>query len=118
MPIRFADLTAVENLKRLEGRMVPALTAIASAGALELESYMKQNRPWTDRTGRAKASLFAVVSQPDSMVIRTTLGHGVSYGKWLELAHSQKYAVVIPTMRSKSKEYFQHFLDFVDKVKL
>lgn len=74
----------------------------ASTKARELECKMKANRPWTDRTNMAKATLRAVVSQPNKDTVRIALAHGVNYGIWLELANEKNYAIVAPTIREES----------------
>ncbi|HQE50358.1 MAG TPA: hypothetical protein PKV93_13535, partial [Fervidobacterium sp.] len=72
------------------------------------EGYMKANKPWTTRTGMAVAGLHSRVEGRGSM-IKLVLGHGVSYGVYLELGHKVKskkgkvrevkpYAILKPTM--------------------
>lgn len=116
MAIEFKDFTAVEKLEAMKPRVIPAVKALAEEQALELESYMKRNRPWTDRTNRAKLGLSATVSQPSEMKFRITLAHGVTYGKWLEHAHEKKYAIIDPTIKTKGKETYKVFQDFMGKV--
>lgn len=116
MGIEFKDLAPLEKLEALKPRIIPAVKALAEAQAVELESYMKRKRPWTDRTGRAKLGLSATVSQPSETMFRITLSHGVTYGKWLELANEKKYAIIKPTIDTKGKESYKVFQDFMDKV--
>ena len=116
MAITFTDTSMLDKLQAVAPRLGPAVMVVASASASELRSYMQSNRPWTDRTGKAKAMLDAVVSKPDDNTVRVTLVHGVSYGIWLELAHEQKYAIIKPTMQAKSGEYFQRYQKLLEKV--
>ena len=88
----------------------------AATKAVKIESSMKQNRPWTDRTGMAKALLSAKVSQPSSDVVRTTLAHGVDYGIWLELADEKKYAIVAPTVRDEGPRMVADLNDIMSKL--
>lgn len=73
----------------------------ASTKATELEAKMKANRPWTDRTGMAKARLNASVSQPSNKTVRITLAHGVDYGIQLELGRGKRYAIIAPTINQE-----------------
>lgn len=116
MAITFTDTSMLDKLQAAAPRLGPAAMAIASTSASDLRAYMQGHRPWTDRTGRAKAMLNAVASRPDENTIRVTLVHGVSYGIWLELAHEQKYAIIKPTMQAKSSEYFQQYKNLLEKV--
>lgn len=86
--------------------------------AVEIESKMKLNRPWTDRTGMAKAMLNAKVSQPSSTVVRMTLAHGVEYGIWLELAHEKNYAIIAPTVRDEGPRLVTDLDNLMSKLKL
>ena len=90
------------NLEKLWKKCDMAVLMYAQTKAPQLEYYMKINRKWTDRTGAAKARLKALVSVPKEHQIRITLAHGVNYGIWLELAHEMNYAIVRPTILTKS----------------
>lgn len=104
------------NLTKLAPKLEAACMMVAQSEALRLQSYMMQHRPWTDRTGQAKATLNARVSKPSAHIIRITLAHGVSYGIWLELAHGKKYAIVKPTIDSQAQKTFQQFNNLISKV--
>lgn len=106
------------NLKRMSDRLGAAVLMYSSTKAVEIESKMKQNRPWTDRTGMAKAMLNASVSQPDSNTIRTTLAHGVDYGIWLELAHEKNYAIVGPTLEQEAPRVVSELGNLMSNLKL
>lgn len=73
--------------------------------AKDLEQYMKAHRPWTDRTGAAKANLSAGVTE-SRMGYRQQiqLAHGVPYGVYLEYAMERRYAIIEPTMRIKGPD--------------
>ena len=62
-----------------------------------LENQAKTNRAWTDRTAHARQGLKAKVVQMGNK-FTISLGHGVEYGIWLELANAGDYAIVGPTM--------------------
>lgn len=90
----------------------------ASTKAAELEAKMKQNRPWTDRSNMAKATLNAKVSSPSINVIRITLAHGVDYGIWLELANEKKYAIIGPTIEQEGPRMITETNGLMSKLKL
>jgi hypothetical protein len=64
----------------------------------EAVTYMKQNAPWTDRTGNARAGLHADArSMVNGKVFELILAHSVYYGIYLEVRFSGKYAIIMPT---------------------
>jgi hypothetical protein len=99
-------------------RAVLAVKAMLLHFAPQMEKQVKQapdagGAPWTDRTGNARQSLFAVVGKPaeagnavepiDELaddIVALYLSHGMEYGKWLELCNSGKYAVIMPTLEA------------------
>lgn len=92
-----------------------AMQMYAETKAKELEAYMKQNRPWTDRTGAAKARLHTSVHKvPEGYQI--VLAHGVDYGIQLELAHEKKYAIIQPTILAKSNDVLKGFSNLLERL--
>lgn len=105
-----------ENLKKLIARADMAVLMLADTQAKKLQGYMQTHRPWTDRTGLAKARLSAVASTIAQHTICITLAHGVNYGIWLELAHEKNYAIVGPTINLKSSEVFASFDNLLNQI--
>lgn len=90
----------------------------AATKASEIEYKMRINRPWTDRTGKAKATLSARVSQPNSKLVRITLAHGVDYGIWLELANGKNYAIIAPTVKEEGPRIVEDLDNLMNSLKL
>lgn len=115
------DYTSSSLKKNLDG-MTAKLGAVvlmySATKASEIESKMKRNRPWTDRTNMAKVTLRARVSQPNEHLIRTTLAHGVDYGIWLELAHEKNYAIIAPTINEEGPKIVEDLNNLMSKLKL
>lgn len=107
-----------KNLDKMGLKLGAVLLMYSATKASELESKMKMNRPWTDRTNMAKTLLNAKVSQPNSDTIRITLAHGVDYGIWLELAHGKNYAIIAPTIREEGPRIVEDLGDLMSKLKL
>ena len=110
--------TLKKNLDKMSVKLGAVLLMYSATKADELKYKMKQNRPWTDRTGMAKMMLDAKVSQPDSNTIRITLMHGVDYGIWLELAHGKNYAIIAPTIREEGPRVVEDLNNLMSKLKL
>lgn len=107
-----------KNLDKMATKLGAVILMYASTKAVELESKMKIKRPWTDRTGMAKATLSGRVSQPDANTVRITLAHGVSYGIWLELAHEKNYAIIAPTIKEEGPRIVSDLDNLMSKLKL
>jgi len=73
-----------------------ALTQVLAREGKAIETEMKRDAPWTDRSGDARRGLSATV-ETTGRATTLTLAHGVEYGKWLELAHGGRWAIVGPT---------------------
>lgn len=106
-----------KNMEKFSLKIGAAVLVLLNTEAVRIESVMKRNRPWTDRTGMAKATLRTVVTQPSETMIRMTLAHGVDYGKWLELAHEKKWAIVAPTLESEGPVVIDKLSSLMSKIK-
>jgi hypothetical protein len=71
--------------------------AIAMRWAPDIEAWMKENTPWTDRTGNARQNLRTEVVDLTSEIV-IMLAHGMEYGIFLELAHGGKYEIIGPAL--------------------
>lgn len=110
--------TLKKNLDKMSVKLGAVVLMYASTKASEIQAKMKLNRPWTDRTGMAKALLNAKVSQPNKDTVRITLAHGVDYGIWLELAHGKNYAIIAPTIREEGPRIVEDLNNLMSKLKL
>lgn len=96
--IRFDVASLAKGLAKTETRAGLALMKYAESSAAKLESNSKSNARWTDRTGDARRRLKGdVLTVQNGYKLR--LAHGVDYGKWLELAHERRYAIIEETIR-------------------
>jgi hypothetical protein len=61
----------------------------------ELTTQMKAEAPWTDRTGDARRLIHSEPSK-ETLMVKTSIGIGTDYGKYLEVCHEERFAVVWP----------------------
>jgi hypothetical protein len=105
-----------------EGVLVAVHAAAARVG-LQMQDDGRLSVPWQDRTGNARSGLFFAVDgfglgtvmgsvKPEALADKSdtvtvsgdrehlilTFGHTVYYGKYLELAHGGRYAIVMSTI--------------------
>ena len=86
------------NIEKLDAKLDEAVNAVMHYHAASGVGYMKQNAPWTDRTGAARSGLFTI---PEHAPGRHTIifAHSVPYGIWLEVKNSGRYEIIMPSVR-------------------
>ena len=105
----------VQNMAKFENKFDAALYQFANNGAQKMEAYARQNRPWTDRTGRAKQSLKGSAYRVNKGY-RLEIAHGVSYGVYLEYAHERKFAILWPTVNTVGRNQIMPAFDkFIER---
>ena len=118
LKLDYENSSLSKNLDKMSEKLGAVILMYSATKASELQAKMKVNRPWTDRTGMAKALLNAKVSQPSKEVVRITLAHGVDYGIWLEFAHGKNYAIIAPTINEEGPRLVEGLNNIMSKLKL
>lgn len=103
MSFKFDANNLIKGLAEREIKTRAALGLYGDTVAKKMEAHAKSNKPWTDRTGRAKQSLYSD-SYWFGNVVRVELGHGVDYGVYLEFCNEKRYAIIKPTIDKISPE--------------
>jgi hypothetical protein len=70
------------------------LLMLMQTAATKMETWAKQNAPWTDRTGQARQRLTGQAYWKNKNIVVAAIAHQVDYGIWLELAHQRRYAIL------------------------
>ena len=96
--------TLTPSLQSLLPRIDAGVDLAFDAAEASSQSAMRANAPWHDNTGNARAGL-NTVHEKEPMVEHTLiLYHSVSYGVWLEVRFSGRYAIIGPTMFQTAQE--------------
>ena len=96
--VKIDTKTMKVNLDKLDRRTVLAIAGAMDYQATKTEFFMKTNARWTDRTGHARSGLYtATKKEGNSFFI--LLSHTASYGIWLEVRFSGRYAIIVPGLR-------------------
>lgn len=103
MSFKFDANNLIKGLAEREIKTRAALGLYADTVAKKMETHAKGNKPWTDRTGRAKQSLNSSWKWVGD-IARVELSHGVSYGIYLELCNEKRYAIIKPTIDTVSPQ--------------
>lgn len=97
MSFKFDASKLIKGIAEREIKTRAALGLYADTVAKKMEAHAKSNKPWVDRTGRAKQSLNSSWKWVGD-VARVELSHGVHYGIYLELCNERRFSVISPTI--------------------
>lgn len=98
-------VSALNNLGRaFTSKEYGGLLMLMQTAASKMESWAKQNAPWTDRTGQARQRLTGQAYWENANIVVAAIAHQVDYGIWLELAHQRKYAILEKTIEEHRGE--------------
>lgn len=90
--------TAVpEMVEEYHWQLYRGLWRLATDYAPQVETWMKQNAPWTDQTGNARQTLWSEVFALADVIV-LVFGHGMDYGTFLELSNQGRNAVITPAL--------------------
>lgn len=82
-----------DRINQIVVNLPEAVREVLDEVGKEMTAWAKQNAPWKDVTGMARNGLtYEVTGSADAFVL--TFGHTVTYGKFLELAHSGRFAII------------------------
>lgn len=97
--LEFDASEMVQKTSDLASRLREALLELGQRMAARIESAAKKNAKWIDRTSHARQGLVSrAVMEGSKLVIH--LYHSEAYGKWLEIAMQERYAIIMATLRS------------------
>lgn len=89
--------TLTPSRAKFAAKMAIATNELMEEMAQVIQEHMQTNAPWSDRTGEARQGLTAEAGQEGTNFV-ITLYHTVSYGIWLEVRWSGRYAIILPTL--------------------
>lgn len=107
------------STSKLKEHAVNAAELVMNAWAPMLETEMKNNAPWTDRTANARQGLSVEVRREGPLTVVLVAFSWVHYQIYLELkqqgqsilspelSQAGKYAVILPTMESHQEEIIE-----------
>lgn len=95
--IAWQDQGLQDGLNNGGERIMREVDLLLQYYAPEIENWMKDNAPWTDRTGAARNGLAArFYTDRDGRGI--IMYHQVPYGIWLEVRFSGRYGIIVPAL--------------------
>lgn len=110
-----ASVRAVQaSLEEVETRVNKGLLMISKILAEKVSEWAKREARWTDRTGNARQLLHGKAYNENVYTVVIAICHGVEYGKWLELAHEKRYAILAESLEKNKEMIFREWRKVVD----
>ncbi len=103
---RITSDTLTPGLRKFPDKLHDAIGKLVDYEAIRAQGYMRENAPWTDRTGNARAGLFATPEHFEGGHA-IDLYHSVPYGIWLEVRFEGRFAIILPTIEAKGPELME-----------
>lgn len=97
----------LKNVVVLDAKTDRGVAGVVEYWDSRIESHMKTNARWTDRTGNARSGLYAKAGHEPGKRHWIDLGHRVPYGIWLEVRWGGRYAIVFPTLLTYGPKIMQ-----------
>jgi hypothetical protein len=104
--VEWDDAQVRANIEALMPSIKDAVFQLFTYWSQKGASEMRSNARWTDRTGNARQGLSASVFDSEDE-IALVFFHRVTYGIWLEIRWSGRYAIIGPTMASIAPQLAQ-----------
>lgn len=95
-----------DNAKELNRHINRAVALVFRYWDGRIETAMKVNAPWTDRTTNARNGLSARYERV-GVTHRIVLSHGVPYGIYLETMKNGEHSIIMPTVRAYGPRVMQ-----------
>jgi hypothetical protein len=77
---------------------------------------MRENAPWTDRTGNARAGLDTTTDHEPKVHHTIWLFGRMPYQVWLEVRFAGKYAIIGPAIVDQGKKLMKTFTKLLDRL--
>lgn len=96
--IRMDVTPLLKGLPAFDAKLDRGVAGVFEFYDSKIETYMKTNAKWTDRTGNARNGLRAKAGHDPFKSHWVDVYHSVAYGIWLEVRYAGRYAIVIPAL--------------------
>lgn len=120
MTIKLNATDLLKNIDKIKTKFSDkeygALTMLLQTAATKMESWAKDNAPWTDRSGAARQRLKGDVFWENPRIVSVAIMHQVDYGIWLELAHERKYAILEKALDANKVEIMSAVATLLKKI--
>lgn len=108
--------TLIKGVVRLDDRLDRAISGAVKFRSHIAEGWMKENAPWTDRTGNARSGLTATSEHEPKVHHTIHLFGRVPYIIWLEVRFAGRYSIIIPAILDQGPKLMRTFTKIIDRL--
>lgn len=87
----------IANMYKWANMQKAGLDGMAKVAAANMQNWARENRPWNDDTGNARAGLNGGSFWANPYILLIYIAHSMEYGVYLELANDSKNEILRPT---------------------
>jgi hypothetical protein len=113
--LKYDDARLRRNIRNFSGNLDRNVSALMDYNAGYTTGWLKQNAPWHDNTGAARSGLVALPFHHGS-THELLMAYSVTYGIWLEVAHSGQWAIITPAMRIIGEKIMRDMQMLLDRM--
>lgn len=106
----------IRDTKAFDDRLDRAVAGAVKFRSHITEGWMKENAPWTDRTGNARSGLTAETEHVPKVHHTIHLFYKVPYGIWLEVRFAGRYSVIIPAIIDQGPKLMRTLNKIIDRL--
>lgn len=111
------DMTPlVRGVTVLDDRLDIAVAGLVKFRSHVAAGWMRDNAPWTDRTGNARSGIDATTEHVPKVHHTIWLFGRVPYQIWLEIRHAGKYAIIGPALLDQGKKLMSSLTNLIERL--
>lgn len=106
----------IRGVVTLDNRLDRAVAGIVKQRAHIAIGWMRENAPWTDRTGNARAGLDTTTEHVPKEHHTIWLFGRMPYQIWLEVRFAGKYAIIGPAILDQGRKMMKTFNKLIERL--
>jgi hypothetical protein len=106
----------IKGVAKMDDRLDRAVAATVLRQSHIATGWMRENAPWTDRTGNARAGLDTTTDHEPKVHHTIWLFGRMPYQVWLEVRFAGKYAIIGPAIVDQGKKLMKTFTKLLDRL--
>jgi hypothetical protein len=103
------------NLATMDEKVHHFIATDLNTAAARGREQMYQDRPWRDRTSKARNGLWSDTDTHGGNY-RLWMGHGVQYGIYLEKSNGGRFQVVMPTLIATAHAFMESLIEMLHQL--
>lgn len=112
-----ADLSPlIKGVAVMDDRLDRAVAGAVKQRSHAAIAWMRENAPWTDRTGNARSGLDAYTEHQSKVHHTIWLFGRMPYQIWLEIRFSGRYAIIGPAILDQGTKLMKTLTNIIERL--